>query len=101
MDMAGVASGLTALPQMFYSGFVDALLNDRIGRGSLQIGGSLALAIGPGELRAGLAGETVAIDGTTLVYRWGRPGLESGDWVMKGRQTFSITQRLGMAARRR
>ncbi len=56
---SALADALTFLPQMFYSGFVDALLNDNVGKGASQVVGSLALAVGPQAIAQALAPSTL------------------------------------------
>ncbi len=53
-----VSSVFTKLPQMFYGGFVDLLLNDKPS-GMLAIGGSLALVVGPQAVATALAPSTL------------------------------------------
>jgi len=48
--VSAVTSVATYLPQQFYSGFVNALLNDDTTTGALQVAGSLAAAVGPGAI---------------------------------------------------
>jgi hypothetical protein len=55
---SAIISALTALPQMFYSGFVNMLLNDDP-NGALEIAGSLALAVGPQAVAGALAPTTL------------------------------------------
>ncbi len=52
----------------------------------MAAGGAVGAGIGKAVQAAGLAQTANA---TVTVTRWGRPGLEAGDWVMKGGNTLS------------
>lgn len=64
--LSSIASALLAGPQMFYSGFVNALLNDQTGTGALQVAGSL-LPAAAGGAATGLLSTLPATTGSTLI----------------------------------
>jgi hypothetical protein len=79
---SAILSALTVLPEMFWTGFGNMLLNDDP-KGALQVAGSIALAVGPGQVARLLSGSQTAIDGSVLVSRWGSE-IQPGSWVMRG-----------------
>ena len=79
---SALLSAVLALPEMFYSGFINLLLNDDP-KGALESAASIARALGPGEVMDLLAGAQTAADGSVLVSRRG-PELQPGNWVMRG-----------------
>jgi RHS repeat-associated protein len=66
--VSAVTSAATYLPQQFYSGFVNALLNDDTATGALQVVGSLAAAVAPGAIANSLAPETLYHYTTAAAY---------------------------------
>ncbi len=66
--ISAVTSAATYLPQQFYSGFVNALLNDDTTTGALQVAGSLATVVAPGAIANALAPETLYHYTTTAAY---------------------------------
>ena len=56
--MGQVVSGITALPEMFFVGFGNLIFNNNP-KGLVQIGGSLALAVGPEAVANALAPATL------------------------------------------
>ena len=58
-QQSAIISALTVLPRMFYSGFVDMLLNDNTTQGALEIAGSIAAAVGPKAVANALAPATL------------------------------------------
>jgi len=64
--LEGVISALTVLPQMFYSGFVNALLNDDLAKGA----GQVAISVAPaalGGLLSGIANVLPSTTGSSLI----------------------------------
>jgi len=64
--VSAVTSAATYLPQQFYSGFVNALLNDETATGALQVAASLGPAAA-GGVASGLSSTLPATTGSTLI----------------------------------